>query len=103
MRDRSWEKRLPKILKALTLDELTFLSAHEAVVLGTSELSTEDLGAWLATLPPEGRERIMEVLRARVEASVWRQEVIEDVADHTRRMGDDLLYELRRLLDDLRQ
>jgi hypothetical protein len=103
MRDRSWEERLPETLEALTLEELTYLSAHEAVVLGTSELSPEDLGAWLATLPPEGRERIMEVLRARVEASVWRQEVIEDVADNTRRMQDELLNELRRLLDDLRQ
>jgi hypothetical protein len=70
MRERSWEKRLPKILKALTVDELAYLSACESVILGTSELSREDLSAWFVTLPPKGQKRVMEVLRARVEASV---------------------------------
>lgn len=75
----------------------------DKALLGTSELSREDLLAWLATLSPEGRERIMEVLQARVEASVWRQEVLENVADETERMKEEVLQELRRLLDDLRQ
>jgi|SRR5215216_902245 len=56
MRDRSWEERLPKILEALTLEEITFLNAAESLALGTSELSTEDIAAWFATLPPEGQD-----------------------------------------------
>jgi hypothetical protein len=102
MRDRSWERRLPQILKALTLDELAYLSAHESVVLGTSERSTEDLAAWFATLPPEGQERVMEVLRARIEASVWRLDVIVNMSDQTGRAMDTVLEEVRRFVDDLR-
>jgi hypothetical protein len=99
MRDRSWEDRLPEILEALTLDELAYLSAAESVILGTSELSREDIAEWFVALPPEGQERVMEVMRARVEASVWRLEVLENVSDSTDRMVDKVL----RFLDDLRQ
>jgi hypothetical protein len=102
MRDRSWERRLPQILEALTLDELAYLSAHESVDLGTSERSTEDLAAWFATLPPEGQERVMEVLRARIEASVWRLDVIVNMSDQTGRAMDTVLEEVRRFVDDLR-
>ena len=44
----------------------------------------------------------MEVLRARIEASLWRIEVIENVSDQTDRMMGKVLDELRRFLDDLR-
>jgi hypothetical protein len=33
MRDRTWEKRLPKILKALTVDELAYLSALQCSLM----------------------------------------------------------------------
>jgi hypothetical protein len=55
-----------------------------------------------ATLTPEGQERVMEVLRARIEASVWRPEVLENVADETERMKEEVLDEVRRFGDDLR-
>ena len=44
----------------------------------------------------------MEVLRARIEASLWRLDVIENMSDQTGRAMDTVLEEVRRFVDDLR-